>query len=387
MCRYLHVICAAALIAALALFSGCTDVREANEIAPALGSGIELDDHEEQLKLSIQFAVPEGSSEQATSIKKTTVMSSTGRTISEASRNLSLSLPLTPILTHVGTFIIGERLAQTDLGILADFLIRNPNHRETTYIFVSKGSPPEEILNTATPLEASSAIGLANILEVQENRNAIYQPVQSNQFFRNLTTSGIEPFCPIVSVIKNGDKKILKLAGTAVFKKNRMVGELNETESRAFTLMNPKGSQGGLLVVRWNKNTLLTIEVIRLKANYKAVIDKTGKLRMRVELKGEGNYYEQFGPGEILTIPNITKIENKTEQKITRDILQCIQKLQLMGCDILGWGQIYRAQYPAAWQVMKDDWPHYFAQIEPEVKVNFAIRRSYLSTQSFEYRE
>jgi len=246
MCRYLHVICAAALIAAIALFSGCTDVHEANEIASALGAGIELDDHEEQLKLSIQFAVPEGSTGQAASIKKTIVISATGRTPTEASRNLSLSLPLTPAITHIGTVIIGEKLARNDLGVLTDLMIRNPNYRETTYIFVSKGSTPEEILNTATPVEESSAIGLANILEVQENLNAIYQPVQSNHFFRNLTTSGIEPFCPMVSVIKNGDQKILKLAGTAVFKKNRMVGELNETESRAFTLMNPKGSQGGL---------------------------------------------------------------------------------------------------------------------------------------------
>ena len=166
-----------------------------------------------------------------------------------------------------------------------------------------------------------------------------------------------------------------------------MVGELNESESRALRILNPKGAQGGLLIVKWDQNTLITMENIRVRSESTALIDKEGRLKMKLELKGEGNFYEQTGNEKILTIAGIKKVNQKTEQQIKKDITQCIKKVQLLGSDIFGWGLVFQQQYPAAWSKMKSDWPHYFAQIEPEINVTFETRRTYLLDQSFTISE
>lgn len=166
-----------------------------------------------------------------------------------------------------------------------------------------------------------------------------------------------------------------------------MVGELDESESRAFHLLNPRGAEGGLFIVTWDNDTLITMENIRIRAKNTALIDKEGSLKMKIELNGEGNFYEQTANAQILTLDGIKKVNQKTEQQIKHDIEQCIKKVQLMGSDIFGWGLIFQQQYPAAWEHMKSDWPHYFAQIEPQVTVTFETRRTYLIDQSFTFRE
>lgn len=378
------------ILLGLILFTGgCKDVREVTDTAIPLGIGCELAEINGELKISAQFSAPGGGStdQPDTTSNKGMVVTSTGRTISEASRKLSTTLPFIPLWAHSETFIIGENLARDDIGLLADYFGRNPYVRETAAMFVSRGSSPDEILNTVTPLQSLSATGLATMIKVQERQAGIYQPVQLNQFFYNLTTSGIEPACPQVAIVTDGGKKILKLNGTAVFKKDRMVGELNETESRAFRMMNSQGVQGGILVIRWDKNTLITIEVLQMNTQNTAIVDKQGRLKMKIELKGEGNFYEQSAPGEILTLKNINKIQTKTEEQIEREVKQCINKVQLMGSDIFGWGLIFQQQNPAAWQEMKSDWPNYFAQIEPEINASYKLRRTYLADKSFVFHE
>ena len=88
-----------------------------------------------------------------------------------------------------------------------------------------------------------------------------------------------------------------------------------------------------------------------------------------------------------MTIAGIKKVNQKTEQQIKKDLTHCIEKVQLMGSDIFGWGLIFKRQYPAAWHNMESDWPHYFAQIEPEINVTFETRRTYLLDQSVTIRE
>lgn len=364
------------------LLSGCGNVLEVDRVAVPLGTGCELATSEDLLELTAQFSVPATSSEQVAA-NSTLVLTSTGRTVSEALGRLSHILPQTPLLSHVQTLVMGEKLAQNDITPLVDFRSRNPEARETTLLFVSKGSSPDEILNTATPIESSSGNGLAKMIKIQERQIGIYQPVEFSDFFTKLTKSGIEPVCPQVAVEKNGDKKLLKLAGTAVFKKDRMVGELSESESRAFRILNPKGAQGGLMIVKWDEDTLVTMENIRIRTKSSALIDKQGRLKMKLELKGEGNFYEQTAPANILTISGVEELNRKTEQQIKKDISQCIKKVQLMGSDIFGWGLLFKQQYPAAWHDMSPNWPHYFAQVEPEIHVEFETRRTYLLDQSF----
>jgi spore germination protein KC len=371
------------IITVLLLLSGCGNVLEVDRVAVPLGTGCELAASGDLLEFTAQFSVPASSTEQGSANNITLVLTSTGKTVSEASRKLSHILPHTPLFTHVQSFVIGERLAQDDVALLADFRSRNPEARETTLLFVSKGSSPDEILNTATPIEPSSGAGLANMIKLQEQQIGIYQPVEFGDFFTKLTKSGIEPVCPQVTIEKNGDKNYLKLAGTAVFKKDRMVGELSESESQAFRILNPAGVEGGLLIVKWDEDTLVTMENIRIRTKSTALIDKKGQLKMKLELKGEGNFYEQTSPVNILTISGVKDLNRKTEQQIKKDLIQCIKKIQLIGSDIFGWGLIFKQQYPAAWDDMRSDWPHYFAQIEPEIDVSFETRRTYLLDQSF----
>lgn len=366
--------------------AGC-GALESDKVAVPLGASCELADSDDLLEISAQFSVPAGISEGGGAKKgSVTVLTSTGRTFAEASFKLAHVLPLTPLFTHVQTFIIGEKLAQSDVGLIADFMARNPNARETVILFISRGNPPDKIYNTETPLEYSSGSGLAKMIQIQERQTGIYQPVNFGDFITKLTTCGIEPVCPQVAIIKTGDKDILQLQGTAVFKENRMVGELNEAESQAFRWLNPKGAQGGLLTVKWDDNSFITMEIIRMEPKFTAVIDKKGKLKMRVELKSEGNFYEQTSNEQILTARGVKKVNTLTSRQIEKNIDQCIKKVQLMGSDVFGWGLIYKRDYPDAWEKMQPDWPHYFAQIEPEIKVSFETRRTYLTDKSFTFK-
>lgn len=371
------------LLILLLIMAGCQS-REVNNTTSIVGMGVDWEDN--QIETSVQMTKPVPP-EQAGQETPFVTVSTRGATLSEAARQIFLSIPRQTIWAHSNTMFLGEKLAQRDLGLVIDILARNIDIRKNSLLFITRDFKTLEIMESQTPLEPYPCLGIRNLLEAQEKQVGIYLPVRLGEFIYRLSTPGIDPLVPQVTLEKQGDKMIPTLKGSAVFRGRKMVGSLNEDESRGYRWMQSKIIQGGIFIIPSpiDPQKKVSLELIRSQSKTKAIATDQ-EIRMQIEINAEGNFYEQNSTGAVLTPKNIKIMEELASREITRQCNASIKQAQSLKSDIFGWGRQVEAASPETWKQVESQWNEVFPEVKADVQVNFFIRRTYLTDKSFVFR-
>ncbi|MDD2511383.1 MAG: Ger(x)C family spore germination protein [Syntrophomonas sp.] len=363
-------------------YSACWDIRELNNSAVCTGAGVELS-REGKFIFSGQMVKPSAPSESGTQTSTAVVLSASGSGVADAARRFMLSLSRFPEWSSISTFVIGEELAWEDLALLVDFLLRNRNLRPTVNLVLSKGCTPEDLLSVPMPLSPYSGKGLETILDLQEKQLGIYVPTNVHEFISKLSTPGIEPVIPQVSI----EEKKVFINGTAVFKGRQMVGALNERESRGYRWMHARSFNGGIIDLGspQNPGELVSLEVKQFASQTTPKLEED-QLKMKIAIQAELVFYEKSKTGELLTLSGKEELERLAAQEIKEEISACIKKSQLLGSDILGWGYILQKHEPQFWESCSANWDDIFPTWESDIEVETLIVSSMLSQKSFRFR-
>lgn len=374
----------AALIMLLLLQAGCGSI-EINRAAVPMGMA--FDYQYGQVHLAVQMANPTSPEKSGGQDPRFFTLTSTGRTIIEAARNIMLSFPRMPLWSQAGLYIFGEDFARSDMTMFADSVTRNRFIRKNTPIVVAHGATAEEVINVKPLIEPYTSTAIRDLLQTQESQLGIYTPVTMIEFLDRLSAPGVEPVLPMVTIDRSTDKEKLFLDGMAVFKDRKMIGTLNEVQSRGYRLLRPKMIEGGLFVIRSpHENGWITLELSRSQAKISPLIEGS-QITMQIELKAEGNFYEQTGTGDLFSLPMFKQLNALASQELEQEVRQCIGQAQTLNSDFLGWGQAIHASHPGQWKELEPEWDQIFPNVQADVKVDFQIRRSYLTDKSFVFRE
>ncbi len=373
-----------ALLLIMVFLSGCGKIELNNAAVPlALG----LDFQNDELLLTTQLANLSMPGKAQTDTSEFKVVTARGKTVAEAARNINLYISPVPLWSQTQVAILGDNLSRRDITPIVDFLVHNRYVRKNDLIIVSHQASPEQILSVKPYLEPYTAIALKNILEIQAGQIGIYPPISANEFIQKLAAPGVEPVIPMVSLKKVGTTNQIELTGMAVFKKDRMIGQLNELESRGYFLMRPERYYGGLFPVLWNEGEKqwLTIEISNSKATIIPQIQQQ-QLRMKIKIDAEGNLYEQGGTSDLFTRETFMQVEKACENEVARQLSTCIQKAQLLNSDFLGWGQMIARTEPEIWKSAGPQWDNIFPTVPYELDITFKIRRTYETDKTFVFR-
>lgn len=386
------------LVLSLTGSAGCWDRREINDSAVPITLGIDLR-NDKQMVFSALFAEPKPPGQSGISIMQTTVTSSHDYSVSLAARKVMLSLSRVPDWTHCQNLLAGENLARNDLPLIVDFMSRNRNISPNTNLLVAMKDPPEDFLANVS----STGSGLKQLVVFNEFLLGTYVPISMGDFIYALMTPGIEPAVPQIILeetpsIKtdgtSGDKNEKKkdtrsrrivLHGTAVFKGNKMVGSLNEDESRGYRWLESDSKTGGFLQVKspQHTNELVDLEIIHFSRKTKALVSNRS-VRMHIEINAELAFYDETGSCRLFTPVMQKKLEVATDAEISRQIRHCIMRSQKLNSDILGWGLILQEHQPDAWKSLGSEWNNIYPLVEFDVKVKTNIIHTYLSQKSFQ---
>jgi Ger(x)C family germination protein len=368
----------------LFIIGGC-QTQELNESGVVAGLGIDLE--EEELQVSMQMARPALPGQSSGSEPAFEVVSAKGRSLSEGLRKITLLFPRNPLVAQANLLVIGEELAKTDLALIADSILRNPSIRKNAVVVVAREVSPKDVLNTQVAMESLSATAIPRMLRNQERQMGIYQEVSLEEFLNKLARPGVDPTAPAVTLIDSINGKAIRLEGTAVFKGREMAGYLDSRESRGLRFLNPGRIQGGLINIPapFEGPGRVGIEIIRSQTKVEAA-NTDGQIVMRITYIGEGNYYEQTGEADILRLENIPVLESICAEQIKSDMQACIKQAQKLKSDIFGWGNIVYSQHPAVWAELGPDWEEIFPGVKTEIKVEFELRRTYVTDQSLHYQ-
>ncbi|WP_409344900.1 Ger(x)C family spore germination protein [Paenibacillus sp. MBLB4367] len=377
------------------LLAGCWSRRELNDISIAVGVGV--DKRDGQYEVSVQVVNPqEIAAKRGTQFAPVTMYQETGQTIMGTFRRMTTHSPRKIYLAHLRIMVISEQLAREGIKPILDFFSRDHELRTDFYVVVAKNNRVDRVLAVLRLLEKIPATNLYKILENSEKFWSPTSGVFLDQLISDMITPGRSPVLSGVEVegdikesdsLSNLDKTLgnafLKYSSIGVFRKDKLIGWLNEEESRAFNFIQNKvkRSVGEIACPGGGK---LALELIRSKTTIKAVM-KNGKPEIEIAIRSEGNVAEVQCDIDLTKLETIAQLERLSNQKLKAMIDKTVHRVQKeYKADIFGFGETINRSHPNVWKEHESDWEEAFAALPVHVKVDFKIRRTGTQTNSYQ---
>ena len=195
----------------------------------------------------------------------TPVVSASGRTLHEALALMNTGIERSINLSHLSAVIFGEDAARSGLLPYLSTLVRYREFRRTLYMFVAR-EPLSGVFTKDAPVLETSITRTIEDLHASSRRTGFAPSVQMHQFLGSIETPNEDPAAPILAVnrtvrrerkgtsgsishlkadtldyrpgsIDRAGGNPVECVGTAVFRGDRMVGELNGDESRYLQIL------------------------------------------------------------------------------------------------------------------------------------------------------
>lgn len=365
------------------MLTGCWNRRELNTLAIVQALGIDRT-KDDQICVSAQILKPsqlKGASTQGN--KGIWVVSGIGETVFDAVRNASLKGDRKLFFPHNKVIILGEDTAKAGIQPLLDFLGRDHELRKLAYVFIARGDAKDILLgeHEQEKIPGKAIEGLAKTSNInsrvpKRNLKDLIETLNSK------TSSSVLPSIKVQEKNENGTlKQVVTLDQTAVFKKDKLIGWLNPTETRGLLWILGE-IKSGIIVVKSPKEETKNVSLEIIKASSKITPDITeGKLSLTIEIKEEGNLAEQMSEVDLTQPDAFAELEKMQDAAIEEEIYTALSKAQEWGVDLFKFGEEFHHKYPHEWPDLEKNWNEEFPKIEVKVEVEAHLRRVGINTK------
>lgn len=377
------------------LQSGCWDLLEVNRSSLLTGIAIEPG-KDGLLKLTLEVLNPSEAQRVQSSSggPSTLVYTLEGKSISEASSRINEMVERTIIFNHIQMVVVDESIARKGLNQIIDDLQRTRFVREDILLLIAKDSPASDVLKIMYPSGQFASWRLR--MQMKHFYHAWGGTPKSTLY--NYTEAylreGREPVLGTVTLqgdVKEGEssdstkssspKAIVKCAGSAVFREDKLIGFISVSDTRMLNLVRdeitgtsfavPIDPNGDVATIRMNPmNTTMNVSL------------KGGRPNVKISIVGEG-YVSSIDKNLPLdAAAGYRELEHKGSDYLNEQVNGTVRRVQRkFGVDIFGFGEyLYRHHYPQ-FKTLKEDWNGQFADAKVEVSSKIAITRSDLKTR------
>lgn len=402
------------LILMLLITNGCWDRRELESLGIVQALGLDLGPDQKGVTVTTMIAIPSklgaqpgggGGGEEPGVIK----ISIDAPSIYEAFNKINTMINREISLLQNQVLLIGEAMAREGMGKWVDNLVRYREMRRTMTIFICKGKAAE-ILEVQPKLETKPAEYFTDLVAISR-RTGMYPLVTLNDFFKRYETLAQENYLPLLDQqIKDkgriapakeqggeGEKKetspsspgqpapegeepkpeLIRFVGTAIFKKDRMVGNFDNYETQILLLLNNEFKEALLTITDPLKKDsyiifrLLSTVPVQIKYRRQNNVDRFWvKLQLEADLISIQSEIDYTRPKLEVFLGQVIAEELKDR------VIKVIKKAQQeYNSDIFGFGQKVRSTFITSPEYEKYYWPDRFKDAAFNVEVKVDLRR------------
>lgn len=317
---------------------------------------------------------------------------------------LNTNIPHKLDFTHTVVVVVSKELAES--GLVGEFiapLIRYRELRRTTDIIVVDGSSQSFVEKMGDYLGEDAASMFESLLYEADN-TGFFPHITLNDFYNALKSTYYQPIATYGAIndfsnfIQQGQKwgdefKIpgklyaaqiprkggnsVELLGSAIFNKDRMVGQLDGHETRMLLLLNGKYQKGIFTIQDPLKPNLIIPINLRLIEKPRIEIYLNGdKININITVRTEGDIYAIQSNINYENPQMIGIIENATQQQLIQGLCDIIAKCQSMNSDVFGFGKYALNKFATIEELESYNWNDRFNQADISISVEFKIRKT-----------
>ncbi|ADD03279.1 germination protein, Ger(x)C family [Thermoanaerobacter italicus Ab9] len=378
------------------LLAGCWDKREINQLAFVQGLGIEKG-KDDMIHLIVQILKPGlmaaggggggGGLGGGSAIGKPyAVFQASGVDFAKAFANLNNKLPRFLFLQYNEIIFLDENFARSGIYKTLDFMTRNPEFRRTAYILVVTGGNLQELfdLPSSEQLERYPYREVLGMIQNQQNTSSSYV-CDLNEFIETLEIPKKAPITGRLEIVKKDGKATgLKMVGSAVFNKDKLVGFLEEQDTKAVMILKNKLKRSTLTLDKGLKREKAHISFVVTKAHTDIIpkVKKGKDISFDIKVNIETHMNEQESKYDLTEPKNLEKLQLLINGKIKQEIEHALFVLQKKyNADVVGFINILHQRNPKLWKEIEKDWDKIYPEVKFNVTVKSIVRRTGLTSK------
>jgi len=363
------------LILANSLFlAGCWNYREIDTLRFVAGIAIDKSETGDQYLLTVETVDIKNGGE---SIMSSNTITVAGDTLLDAKKNMDSISGKKLYFAHARVAVLSQDVAKEGAVKVIDWLARNAELREDIEVLVSQESTAKAILETGSKTDQIISFELDKVLKNQKTiANAPEKELWN--LINDLGGNGISAVLPLVSLKKVNSRTLPSVVGTAVFKKDKLVGFLNDDDTRDLLFIQNK-VDGGSLVQNGegdNAGSKVSLKILDNRTKLKPV-EKDGNVEISIEIKTTVAIDEIEGTENYIDEPGRLRLEKTAEESMKKSIENVIQEVQMKyNSDIFGFGAKVKADMPGTWKEIETLWDDKFKDLKVSVHPELTIKNS-----------
>ena len=364
------------LLCALLSLSGCNSQHEINTLAIVMGVGIDDVEGTHQHKITTQVAKAsslkassgEGGADQSDSAYINAQYESDGLFPAIQSMGRFTSRDL--YFSHNQIILAGRAVAERDIGGLLDFFTRDYEGRLNTAFAVADGRA-EDFLKEETQIEKLPAVHLRNLLDAQVTMSAS-APSTLREFLIATLSKTTAPVAPLIELFKDQeDKTKARIGGTAVFKGGRMIGSIDNSDTRALLWVAGRMERGSLEVSALGGN--LSFDLLESTSRVSPIL-RDGRFSIEITIDQVLRIAEARNVEGLMKVESVDVLDAHASQAIERAVRSAIEHAQSLNADVFGFGEMIRRHHPIKSRALIAAWDEEFPNLVVDVRVNASVR-------------
>lgn len=359
--------------------TGCWNYREVDDLSIVAGVAIDKG-IKNQFQITAEIIQISGGKDSKTTSKTITTE---GKTIFDAARNMIAVSGKKLYWAHTKVIILSKEVASEGVTKAIEWYNRDAETREGVHILISERASAKEILDVQGNTDDIKSFVLDEIIKNQVNLSKA-PIVDVLKFDIESKTKGISTVIPAVNLKQINGKITPEIMETAIIKKDKLVGFLNDEETKDLIFIRNE-VKGGLLIEEMREKdipTLVSLEIFKSKTKVKPVAD--GKdIEMNINIHTTVAIDEIEGTEDFSDDEGRVKLEQSAENTLKKRIESLIYKMQSeYDADIFGFGSRLREDKAQVWNSMGNNWEEVFKGLRVNVKTKIHIKNSAVLSKS-----
>lgn len=368
------------IILSTIFLTGCWSSHEVNTLAITVCIGI--DKTENGYLVTEQVLNPRAiASKKATAESPVVIYTAEGNDLAEIVRRFTTQSSRILYNADLRMVVFGEDVAKDGIQNILDYFLRNYEYRTDFYFVIAKNSTANEVLGILTPIESVPGFSMYISLKMSEEKWAAMKSIRIIELVNSIIADGDNPVLTGIEISQDeispkstdilkqsGEYKKLKYTGLGAFNKDKIVGWLDEDESKGYNYITDN-VKNTIEYADYDSKVKITYEIINAKSRTK-VYFLENKPAIEVKIKTKCNIVIVEGEFDVSAEENKQILNKLLASKVKLLCEKALNKAQKeLKTDIFGFGEAIHRKYPKTWEKLKDDWNDKFTDLPVNITV------------------
>ncbi|MCG8484231.1 MAG: Ger(x)C family spore germination C-terminal domain-containing protein [Clostridia bacterium] len=187
-----------------------------------------------------------------------------------------------------------------------------------------------------------------------------------------LVSKTTAPITGMIRLKEEGERIDLEFMGTAVFEEDKLIGMLDEKETRGLLWVLGEIESNTVVVDSADQTGKIGVEILKSNSKIKPEM-KNGEFSIKIDVTTSGRVVELIGREDITDVKIFKALEERMADTIKEEILLSIKKSKALRADTFGFGDEINKIYHKEFEKIEGAWQEIFPKTEVNVEVEAKI--------------